>query len=364
MSIASVVTVIMISSIVVVASSNTTRSVSKTLTEYPSAPAGPRSPPTHAPLPPYDGPTQVQSSSNIVTAKQTLITVRTDQALVLAQEMLDIENNELPLASRKNFSTMSIDDLLSSYYTWGAAYEYCRFLSFHLNMLLANALHNQTDVAAQFKEAVESMWDDSGSILRTNRNGTCSLSGGSVGVSTALLTEVPQVNRSYYPPTFSIFIMGHGPWGASVTSFLSPTFSTNFVASYRPFDLIEILGFIGLVYKSPASPSVTTVTVYAVTKESAFSEDGGVAIWTFLMVQVISLCTAVVVGMTIVRWVIKPPALPPLKERIMKGNVLIDEDSAGESGSFVGVVGSFNATSNSGSGTGSTLDSQNKEKMQ
>jgi hypothetical protein len=326
------------------------RTMSVSASKHRSSTFVPRPPATPAPLPAYSGPTQIQSSSNIVTAKQTLITVRTEQALVLAKEMLELENDQLSLASRKNFSVMSVDDILSVYYTWGAAYEYCRFLSFHLNMMLSISTHNQTDIAKQFKASVEAMWDDPGGIIRTSRNGTCSLAGGSVGVSMAVLTEVPQVNRTYYPPTFSIFIMGQGLWGASVTSFLSPTFSTNYVASYRPFDLIETLGFLGLVYKSPAAPAATTVTVYAVTKESAFSRDGGVAIWTFLMVQVISLCTAVVVGMTVVRWIIKPPALPPLKERIMKGGGFVEDDS-GESGSFVGVVGSFNANGSNDGGT-------------
>lgn len=336
--------------------------------------AGPRAPPTTAPIPPYDGPTQTQSSSNIVTSKQTLVTILTSQALILGEDMINLENDQLPAGSsaRKNASTMDIDSILADYYTWGAAYNFCRFLSFHLNFLLETTAHNATTVAEQFRAAIEDMWDSPNAVLRTERNATCNLSAGSVGVSFAILTEVPQLNRSYYPPTFSVFIMGHGSWGASINSLISASFSNNYVAGYRPFDLVETLGFLGLVYKSPAAPTPTTVTVYAITKDSAFSSDGGVAIWTFLMVQVIALCTAVVIGMTIVRWVIKPPSLPPLKEYIMRGGSdnsgIINGDgydnnnSGGESGSFVGVVGSFNNNNNNNS---NSLEAQasGKEKL-
>lgn len=329
----------------------------------------PSAAPTNSPVPPYNGPTQAQSSPSTISPTQTLINVRTDQALVLGGAMFSRDSQSIGISDRMFYSTsdgghntairrvaqstvrsasitsrvsratsvnatdgnhttsMSVDEILARYYTWGAAYEMCRWLSFHLQMLVSASSSN-AGVAGRFLDAVESSWDEPMSVVRSYRNATCNLSSGSIGISVAILTEVPQVNRSVYPPSFSAFVMGHGIWAEAVISLISVSFSTKYRAPYRPLDLAETIGFTGLVYSSPLAPKQSTVSVYAVTKESPFSAAGGVAIWTFLMIQVLSICGAVVFGMTLVRWLIKPPSLPPLKERIMRG---FDQDGAPES---------------------------------
>lgn len=295
--------------------------------------------------------TQVPSDPIILTNSQILIETSTSEALRIAINFLpqlttnaNADTAELlgsaqsfdrsatsSLCDINNVTMFNLDACLTRYYTQAAAYQLCRFASYFLQApLLLHVKDTQIPNAAQF--AVDSMWDNISqvSFQASQRNATCAVSSG-VSVSVVLLQSVPSSVQNgssvLIPSSFSIFVQSvGGPPGVSFIALLRRHLSKTNLALDKAFDLSATLGFVGLTYMSPAAPTSTSIVAYIVTKDTAITTSSGVALWTFLLILVLSVSGAVVIGMTLVRWLMAQPSMPSLKQTITRSKVASKEE--------------------------------------
>lgn len=282
-------------------------------TQLPSTPS-PTTAPASGDLPPsYHGATQSPPNILFQSSSSYFVTVNTTIALWGASAIRSNADAGCPVVT---INESRADDKLSIYYTCFAAYELCRWATFFVQRNLSP----ERQEPERFQSALQSISSAPGNITTAYRSAQCTLP--YLIMNVTLINRVPTTGGT--PPTFALFLIFAGNYKSTMASTISYILSKSYPSPFSPLDFKEQLGFQHVYFDSASGPAPTDagVVAYSVLKDSTSQSAGGasgVAIWTFLLIQVIAVLASIVIGTTVVQWVMKPPPLPSLKERIVKG---------------------------------------------